>query len=177
VDGRGDARAWQRQVTLTHERRAMKLVTVGLLLVVGAVAACSSLAPSGSPATTSARIGQFAGRAVLGISNGTPLAVSLYVNGQPVGTAMPGVGLEPLDFSRLPPLPWTVEARSPSGRILTSMTVRSDSVAATNGNVETKGVFGRIDLSCGRITIWAGYNEPSGPVPPSPAGYPGDCVL
>jgi len=148
----------------------MKTALRCLTVVALAVTAC------GGPTATAPPIGQFGGRAVLGISNGTPPAVSLYVNGQAVGTAMPGVGLEPLDFASLPPLPWTVEARSPSGRILTSMMVRSDSVVATHGNVETKGVFGRVDLSCGRITIWAGYNQPSGPVPPSPAGFPGDCV-
>jgi hypothetical protein len=31
-----------------------------------------------------------------------------------------------------------------------------------------------IDLSCGRLRIWTGGHEPSGPVPGS--GAPGDCV-
>jgi hypothetical protein len=98
---------------------------------------------------------------VLGLSNGTPLAITLFVNGQLVGTAKPGVGLSPIAFANLPGLPWSVEARSPSGRVLTSMQVASDSVTTTslpNGGAATSGTIGRVDLSCGRITIWAGYS-------------------
>lgn len=86
--------------------------------------------------------------------------------------------MEPIDFSTLPALPWTVDARSPTGRLLTSMTVKVGDVTADNadGNLGTSGTIGRVDLSCGRITIWAGYFAPSGPVPPSPAGSPGDCA-
>jgi hypothetical protein len=35
--------------------------------------------------------------------------------------------------------------------------------------------MGRVDLSCGRLTIWAGDYPPSGPVYIKPAGSPGDC--
>ena len=123
--------------------------------------------------------GQLGGRPVVGIANGTTLVVTLFVNGKDVGTATPGVGMEPIDFSSLPALPWTVEARSPSSRVLTSMNVKVGDVTAGNGandNLATGGTLGRVDLSCGRITIWAGYFQPSGPVPPSPAGSPGDCA-
>ncbi len=135
-----------------------------MLVVAFALAACGA-APSKAP--------------TLGISNGTPLVVTLFVNGTAVGTANPGIALTPLDFASLPALPWAVEARSASGRVLTSMQVAVDSVTATTdsgGNVSTSGAIGRVDLSCGRLTIWAGYSPPSGPVPPSPAGSPGDCV-
>jgi hypothetical protein len=122
--------------------------------------------------------GQFGGRPVVGIANGTTLVVTLFVNGKNVGTASPEVGLEPIDFAILPALPWTVEVRSPTGRVLTSMNVKAGDVAGNdaNGNLATSGTMGRVDLSCGRITIWAGYSQPSGPVPPSPAGSPGDCA-
>lgn len=157
-----------------------------LALVVGvACAACSSAPPTAQPTATPAPVdtpapvGQFGGVPVLGIENGTTLAVTLIVNGQAVGTDLPGTGLAPIDFGKLPPLPWTVEARSPSGRVLTSMTVRAGDVSATtdpNGNWGSTGTIGRIDLSCGRITIFAGYETPSGPAPGPSPGHPGDCV-
>jgi hypothetical protein len=59
------------------------------------------------------------------------------------------------------------------------MDVAVGEVTATvypDGHSEAGGAFGRVDLSCGRLTIWAGYDAPSGPVPPSPAGSPGDCA-
>jgi hypothetical protein len=149
------------------------------------VAACSSIAPTPAStanptrAATTLPFGQFGGIPVLGIESETPLTLTLVVNGQSVGTAIPGVGLPPIDFGKLPPFPWTVEARSPSGRVLTSMTVRAGDVSATtdpNGNWGSTGTIGRVDLSCGRITIFAGYESPSGPAPPPSPGHPGDCT-
>lgn len=119
------------------------------------------------------------GRPVLGISNESTLTVTLTVNDQVVGTAIPGAAIAPIDFASLPPFPWTVEARSPSGRVLTSMKVDAGYVTIgtdPNGNLGSSGTVGRVDLACGRITIWAGYSAPSGPVTPSPAGSPGDCA-
>ena len=145
-----------------------------LLLVLGAIGIAGCQAITRTPSATAGPIGQFGGRPVLGISNGTPMVVTLYLNGRVVET-----GLEPIDFASLPPLPWRVEARSPSGRVLTSMQVTTGDVWSTtdpSGNVETNGAMGRVDLSCGRITIWAGYYAPSGPPPASPAGSPGDCT-
>lgn len=146
-----------------------------LSFVIAAVlAACTTTSPSEAPS-----IEPRAGRPVLGIENGTNLTVKLFVNGESVGESRPGVGLPPIDFDNLPALPWTVEARSPSGRVLTSMRVEPGFVAISTdpaGNLGTSGTLGRVDLSCGRLTIWAGYNAPSGPPPPSPAGSPGDCA-
>lgn len=80
-----------------------------------------------------------------------------------------------IDVAALPPLPWNVEARPPSGRVLTSMQVRPGDVQSADSAVHTIPI-GRVDLSCGRITIWAGDVSPSGPPPfPSP-GSPGDCA-
>jgi hypothetical protein len=145
-----------------------------LLLAVALLASCTILPPN--PPSTGAGAG---GRPMLGISNGTPLAVALTVNGKEVGTATRGAPLAPIEFADLPPFPWTVEARSPSGRVLTTMEVKDGYVTAgtdPNGNLGTSGTMGRVDLSCGRITIWAGYSPPSGPPPPAVAGSPGDCA-
>jgi len=76
----------------------------------------------------------------------------------------------------LPPLPWYVEARSESGRVLVSMTVRPGDVFATmypDGHGETRGAAVRADLSCGRLDVWSGPPM-SGPAPGS--GIPGDCL-
>jgi hypothetical protein len=139
------------------------------------------LASCGGPTSSYPTLqgGQFGGRPVVGLSNGSSLVVTLVLNGEAVGSASPEAGMEPIDFAKLPPLPWTIEARSASGRVLTSMTVNAGDVTAdsdsSGGLSSSKGTMGRVDLSCGRITIWAGYSQPSGPFPPSPAGSPGDC--
>jgi hypothetical protein len=112
----------------------------------------------------------------LSISNGTTLTVTLLVNGSPVGTFAPGTGRDPIPASELPSLPWKVEARSPSGRLLTSMTVHPGDVwAATepNGEGREKGDGVRVDLSCGRLDIWSGPPM-IGPAPGH--GSPGDCA-
>jgi hypothetical protein len=111
----------------------------------------------------------------IGISNGTTLAVTLVVNGSPVGVFALGTD-GAIPSSALPPLPWLVEARSPSGRVLTSMTVHSGDVWETslpNGSHGSQGVGGRADLSCGRLDIWSGPPL-LGPMPGP--GLPGDCL-
>jgi hypothetical protein len=115
-------------------------------------------------------------RPTLGISNGTTLAVQLFVNGERVVEALPGRPTPDIDESRLPPLPWTVEARTVTGRVLVSMTVDSGDVTSTvysDGHSGRSGTLGRVDLSCGRLDIYAG--PPAGGPPPGP-GVPGDCV-
>jgi len=143
--------------------------TVAALVLGLVIAGCSAV--PGSPSA--------AEHPRLGVSNGTTLSVTLVVNGRTVGTIDPG-GPEPsFDAASLPDVPWSVEARSPSGRLLTSMTVKPGDVWSTarpGGAVESSGAYARVDLSCGTLRIWAGDVLPSGPVPPSPAGSPGDCA-
>jgi hypothetical protein len=140
-------------------------VALSVVLLAGCAAGASGPDPSARPK--------------LGVSNGTTLTVTLVVNGQPIEEYAPGGGQPGTDMAALPALPWTVEARSPSGRVLTSMTVKPGDIRTTNGAggaVEESGTFGRVDLSCGRLTIWAGNVIPLGPAPASPPGHPGDCV-
>jgi len=111
----------------------------------------------------------------LGVSNGTTLTVTLVVNGQRLAIVPPG-GPEPsIDIDALPSLPWSVEAVSPSGRVLTSMQVQPGEIEGPDSAVHTIPM-GRVDLSCGRVTIWAGDYPPSGPAPPASPGTPGDCA-
>lgn len=117
-------------------------------------------------------------RPPLGISNNTTLVVTLTVNGQPVAEVAPGGPTTEIDESRLPPLPWTVEARTVSGRVLVSMQVEPGSVTSTtnaDGSTSSMSVADRADLSCGRLDIWAGFHA-LGPPPRPDAGEPGDCV-
>jgi hypothetical protein len=142
-------------------RRPSVLLAVAML-----IAGCGSGPGTSGPAS----------RPKLGISNGTTLAVSLVVNGRTVVTAPPGGPGPTVDVAALPDLPWTVEARSPSGRVLTSMRVQAVVVWTTarpGGAVESSGAYARVDLSCGSLRIWAGDVLPSGPFPGS--GAPGDC--
>ena len=142
-------------------RAFARLITMVLL-----VAGCSTAptpAPSVAPAVS------------LNVGNGTTLDVSIVVNGQAVGVFPPQVAGPTIDTSKLPPLPWTVEARTSSGRLLASMVVHPGDGIENSAGMTTIPM-GRVDLSCGRLTIWAGDHPPSGPVPPSPAGSPGDCL-
>jgi hypothetical protein len=138
-------------------------VAVGFALLV-LLAACTT---SGTP-------GPAAGQAQLGISNGTTLAVTLVVNGQRVADYPAGSGAT-IELAALPPLPWDVMALTSSGRLLTSMEVAADAAGMPQGT-PGGGTFGRVDLSCGRLTIWAGDSQPSGPAPPPSPGTSGDCA-
>jgi hypothetical protein len=146
-------------------RRAVGLVAFLAI----ALAGCQAVDLSGSPGTSPPTN--------LGMSNGTTLAVSLVVNGRAVALFPPGGPVPTIEVAALPPLPWKVEAKSPSGRVLTSMRVEPGEVGVSSapGMVGRNGVFGRVDLSCGRLTIWAGDVQPSGPMPPPSPGTPGDC--
>jgi hypothetical protein len=129
------------------------------LLLAIAVAACSVLPGERPP---------------LGVRNGTTLVVGLFVNGEQVAEIPPGSAPQ-IDESRLPPLPWTVEARTVTGRVLVTMTVEPGDVTSTvysDGHSGRSGTLGRVDLSCGRLDIYAG--PPAGGPPPG-TGVPGDC--
>jgi hypothetical protein len=104
------------------------------------------------------------------VSNQTTLAVTVAVNGTVVRTIQPNKQ-EILIVRQLPPLPWAVEARAPTGRVLTSMTVRPGDVWVTGNEMHGDAV--RVDLSCGRLDIWSG--PPLLGPPPGP-GTPGDCA-
>jgi hypothetical protein len=151
---------------ITVGRMMQALAAVSVVLLVG----CAAPRPVtfGPPQASSEP------RPPLVVSNMTTLTVTLVVNGQPVGTYPPGQSVPDVDVTMLPPLPWAVEARSSSGKVLTSMQVTLAEVQSVDPHAHTVAM-GRVDLSCGRLTIFAGM-APSGPVPPSPPGSPGDCA-
>lgn len=106
----------------------------------------------------------------LSYSNQTTIGVTLVVNAAKVATLPPGAaGTVPP--SSLPAEPWTVQAKTSGGRLLTSMTVSPGDVVQASG--QERGDAVRIDLSCGRLDIWSGPPL-AGPAPGS--GTPGDCA-
>jgi hypothetical protein len=119
-----------------------------IVLLLGlALAACSpGTAPS--PATS------------LGIENDTTVAVSLVVNGQTAATLPPGGSEE--SSANLPARPWTVEARTASGRVLATMFVGigpADPAVADDSS--TSGSSAQFPLSCGSIRMWTGNAPPA----------------
>jgi len=133
-------------------------VAVLFFILVG----CGSLLPT-TPAIPSTR------NPSLHMSNATPLTVSVVVNGHVLGAFPPGGQDQVVSTLTLGPPPWTVQARSASGRVLTSFAVRATDVQPGNGLGQV------LDLTCGRFWLWVGDAKPDAPVPPSP-GVPGDCA-
>ena len=106
----------------------------------------------------------------LGVVNGTTITVSLFVNGQHVADYGPGQSTPTFAATTLPSLPWTAEARSPSGRVLISQPV-------ARGEIRVHSMTaGSIDLACGPLMIWVGEFSPPSSQPPGPtAEQPVPC--
>lgn len=110
----------------------------------------------------------------LSVSNQTALVVTVAVNGGVLQIVPPGQFVA-IFVSGSSSEPWTVEARAPSGRVLSSMTVRPGDVSETtnpDGSRTRRGAAVRVDLSCGRLDMWSGPPL-AGPMPGP--GTPGDC--
>ncbi len=139
-------------------RPALRAQIIGLAIVTAWLAAGCHAAASPTPPAAS--------RPPLSISNETSIPVTLVVNGSVVETVAPGDRQDPITAT-LPARPWTIEARSPSGRVLSTLTVSAtDYISATSGRAV------RADLSCGRLDVWSG---PPLLGPMFSPGPPGDC--
>jgi len=139
-------------------RSALRSSVVVLTLVsAGLAAGCQAGVPP-SPLAAS--------RPPLSISNGASIPVTLVVNGSVVETVAPGGRLDPIT-APFPARPWTIETRSPGGRILSTLTVgATDSISSTSGRAV------RADLSCGRLDVWS---RPPLLGPMFSPGPSGDC--
>jgi hypothetical protein len=142
-----------------------KLATAALIswALVGCVAG-EATAPSTLPSESP--IG-------LGVVNATDLHVSLVVNGAVIKTFAPGGADKTIYLSALPSLPWAVEARTASGRVLATMNVTAGDLQPESG-ITSHGTESGIGLSCGQLYMWSGPTEPSWPAPEP--GSPGDCL-
>jgi hypothetical protein len=110
----------------------------------------------------------------LSVDNGTTLHVMIVVNGKQID-AVPPVTHRAIEAGALPPLPWKVQALSPTGRVLLTLDVAPGIVWETtdpNGVISQHGAATRVDLSCGRLDLYAGPPLLGGM--PGP-GVPGDC--
>jgi hypothetical protein len=142
---------------------------LALLAVAGCVAPATTV--STAPATTVSPdpIG-------LGVVNSTDLRVSLVVNSTVIENLAPHSADMTIHMNALPPLPWVVQARTSSGRVLATMTVGPGDVQgpAAIGEVHW-GKEAGAELSCGQVYLWTGASEPIWPAP-NESGSPGDCV-
>jgi hypothetical protein len=120
-------------------RARLLLLTVPLSCV---LAGCGPTTGSPSPASQTTSVGSQV-LTKLWVNNDTTIAVTIVVNGTMLET-VPGNTVEQPIKADLPPLPWHVEAVSPSGRLLTSLDVHYPPAAA------------RVDLSCGRLELLYG---------------------
>jgi hypothetical protein len=145
------------------------------LIVVVVAGTLSGCVRAGGPTASSPPPSPSGTQTTLSIQNDTTIAVTLVVNGKVIET-VPAGGYEDPIKAQLPGLPWNVETRSPSGRVLSSMTVSAGDVWQTtrpNGAGEAKGDAVRVDLSCGRLDVWSGPPL-LGPAPGP--GQSGDCA-
>jgi hypothetical protein len=111
----------------------------------------------------------------LHVVNGTTLELAIVVAGQPIGTVAPSSTTRYAE-SDLPRLPWRVEARTATGRVLVSMDVASGSIVdqrALDGTGSYAAPATGIGLSCGMLEMYVGDVAPSGGGPA--IGQPGDC--
>jgi hypothetical protein len=111
----------------------------------------------------------------LHVNNGTALTVRLLVNDRLVATIEPG-GSASIPRADLPALPWTVEGRTRSGRLLAAMAVADGSVLdnrALDGTGEYSAPAAGVGLSCGTFSMYVGDLAPIGGGPT--LGRPGDC--
>jgi hypothetical protein len=136
----------------------VRITPIAIAVLLGVLAGCTT--PGTVPAVSMS----------VSIANGTTLTVTLVVNDTPVATVQPGDDAD-IPASQLSSLPWNVEARSASGRVLVSLVVHDGDVVQSQDG--SKGDANRVDLSCGRIDIWSGPPL-LGPAPGP--GSPGDCV-
>src|SRR5438128_493350 len=98
---------------------------IGLAVIVAiAAASCVGPTPAASPTPGA--------RSPLGVANGTTVRVSVAVNGTVIETVPAGETRLAVPVV-LPARPWTVEARSPSGRLLATPTVSAaDDISPTS---------------------------------------------
>jgi hypothetical protein len=142
---------------------------LALLAVAGCVAPATTISTAPAPPSSQDPIG-------LGVVNSTDLRVSLVVNSTLIETLSPHSGDVAIHMSALPPLPWVVEGRTSSGRVLATMTAGPGDVQGPAAiGVVHSGRQGGADLSCGQLYLWTGATEPNWPAP-NESGSPGDCV-
>ena len=135
-----------------RRHRSRRRLVVGVLLRCAVLVAACGAIPGVGPADP-ATIPDF------GASNETKLDIGLFVNGQLVAKLAPGQSIDPTTTA-MPPLPWAVEARSATGRVLGSTRVEPGGATCTPaaaGVERCSGALILVTLVCGRFEFFAGY--------------------
>ena len=110
----------------------------------------------------------------IGVDNATTLPVTIVVNGTVLDTVQPQKHRD-IPTAALGAMPWTIEATTPSGRVLLKLVAQPGvvwSTTAPDGSTSQHGAADRVDLSCGRLDVYVGPPL-IGPMPGP--GVPGDC--
>jgi hypothetical protein len=135
-------------------------VIVRLILVAVMLTGCGPIVPVGVGSSASV-----APDGNVHVKNGTTLDVSIVVNGLSIGTLRAGDETT-IESSRLPPLPWAVEARSPSGRVILPWNVAVGQIQkALDGSGASSATA---TLTCGVLRMWIGAAIDPGPDPNPP---------
>jgi hypothetical protein len=146
-------------------RRRSVVALVLSVVISSLVAACGAL-PGVGPADP-ASIPNF------GATNGTRIDIGVFVNGQLMAKLSPGQSIDK-STTPMPPLPWRVEARSATGRVLGSTSVEPGGATCTpveGGTKRCSGALILVTLVCGRFEFFAG-TVPSLPAPAPGVGEP-----
>ena len=148
--------------------RAVAVLTVSVLLAGCGSAPRPTPLPTSVPTPRPTTAAPSADAIIIHVTNGTPLTLSIVVNGHAVGESRGSGAPFALSTATLGSPPWNVEAHGGStGRVLVSLVVDSADDQPGRG----RGQY--VDLSCGRIWIWVGIT-PDAPVGPL-SDKPGDC--
>lgn len=135
--------------------RLQELRAIAIAAVVALAAlACAAPRPTPTAAQMPATVADW-----ISLNNASTLPITVAVNGTVVATVPAGAVQNPI-LAALPARPWTIEARSPSGRVLASLAVGSGAIVSDQrsiGDVES--------LACGELVLWAGGPVPDGPRP------------
>ncbi|MHB8960516.1 MAG: hypothetical protein ACYDAN_12895 [Candidatus Limnocylindrales bacterium] len=134
-----------------------KVRRLAFIALAAGLAACGNPPPTPQPSATPPPV-------AISVANGTTVPVAIAVNGTVVETVPPGATESPL-HARLPARPWSVEARSPTGRVLAAFTVPAGDTVSAQSSVGAAE-----DLMCGTLDLWAGgprgdHPRPVGPTP------------
>jgi len=155
-----------RRRPIEVKRAAVPLLA--LFALAGCVAPAATVSTAPAPSTSPDPIG-------LGSVNATDMQLSLVVNSTLIETLAPGAADKAIHVGVLPPLPWVVQVRTSSGRVMITLTADTGDIQGQPAIGAThSGKEAAADLSCGQLYLWTGAMEPEWPAPGS--GSPGDCA-
>ena len=139
----------------TLPSQKVRRFALAVVVALGAASCAAPPTPTLVPPTSTA----LAGPINININNGTTVPITVAVNGAAIATE-PAGGVAQIATGALPARPWTIEARSPSGRVLASLSVD------TNALISDRQSIGDFEvLACGELVISVGGPTSDAPHP------------